>query len=123
METIYTYTRAQALSDGTQVNLDNLKDCHNLRHELGIKYPVFLTSGVQQIINESLNYGCNELSGVALDILVMFRLAAKVGKSEFKVYIYWKRNTTKLFSFIAECGAFDIDNPEPAITIMLIDEC
>ena len=118
METIYQYSRKDAINDGYQVNIDSLSN--GLSKEAGIKYPVYLTCSVEQVIDESLRYGCNDINGVLWDIFTMFKLEAKKSTSssiQFKVFIYWK-NKPKLFTFFAEIGATDFDDPSPAITIM-----
>lgn len=115
----YTYTRAQALQDKQQFNTDDL--VKGLAKEAGIKYTVFITESVKSIIDESLNYGCNDLTGVLWDVFTMFRLAAKNANTSlisFKVWINWKKDKPKEFKLYADIGCTDFNNPEPAITIM-----
>ena len=81
---------------------------------------------VQALINESLQYGLNDYDGVMWDILTVLLAAIKVNKQgsiiNFLVVINWKNRRPKKFDLIAKCGALDIDDPQPAITIMLQGE-
>ncbi|MCC2624915.1 MAG: hypothetical protein K0R14_788 [Burkholderiales bacterium] len=120
MELINTYTRAQALKDGQQFNTDSLVS--GLANESGIPYPVYITLSVKHILDEALQYGNNDISGILWDIFSMFRHAVRRANFDetlsFHVTITWKHRHHKLFRFYAEFGAVDIDNPKTAITIM-----
>lgn len=119
MECIYKYTRAQAIADGGQCNVDILSK--DLSKEAGIVYPVFITASVKKILDESLNYGCNDLEGVLWDFFTMFKHSARnstQSNTKFEVLIYWKNNKHKKFTFWSEIGAMDFDDPKPVITMM-----
>lgn len=120
-DVIYTYTRKQAIEDGLQVLADR-----KLSQEAGIKYPVYLTSGVVELINKAVNNPkyLNDFDGVLWDIYTIFRFAAKNTRGNtlyFKVIILGV-GRKRYIDFIAEIGSTDFDNPAPAITIMLPEE-
>ena len=120
-DVIYTYTRKQAIEDGLQVLADR-----KLSQEAGIKYPVYLTSGVVELINKAVNNPkyLNDFDGVLWDIYTIFRFAAKNTRGNtlyFKVIILGV-GRKRYIDFIAEIGPTDFDNPAPAITIMLPEE-
>ena len=121
MDNIFTYTRAEAIADGVQFECPLAKDA-------GFKFPVFITCGVNSLIEESLTYGLNDFNGVMWDILMVLFATIKANKTtglkqlSFPVVINWDDKQTKTFTFISEVGALDFDKPEPAITIMLPDE-
>jgi hypothetical protein len=119
MEMIHSYTRAQAISDGQQFDTDSLSK--GLREEAGIRFPVYITAEVKDIIDEALTYGLNDLNGVLWDIFTMFKFKAKGATSsniDFKVIIYWKGDKQKTFTFYSEIGPMDSNNRKPVITIM-----
>ena len=127
MEVICTYSRADAIADGMQL------EC-KLASEAGFEFPVFITKGVNDLVNESLKCGANSYDGDMWDMLSMLRSqirrmqhAAESIKQaiefiKFRVCINWKGNRPKTFIFVASIGALNIDNTQPAITIMLPDE-
>ncbi len=119
MEVIYSYTRADSIADGMQVKCE-------LATEAGFKYPVYITKGINDLINQSLKYGANDYNGVMWDFLSV--LKAEIRKQQATdlvqshVYINWQGNRPKIFHFQAQIGALDFDDERPAITIMLPDE-
>lgn len=121
MDNIFTYTREEAIADGVQFECPLAKDA-------GFKFPVFITCGVNNLIEESLTYGLNDFNGVMWDILMVLFATIKANKTtglkrlSFPVVINWDDKQTKTFTFMSEVGALDFDKPEPAITIMLPDE-
>jgi hypothetical protein len=120
---IFAYTRAEALADGVQV------DVSKLAAEAGFKLPVFLTQGVHAEyvrLRDGLT-GQDEI-GRLWDILTMLHHAIRNAQAgtrrlEFSLYI---RNSdadgAKLVTLAAECGAKDLNDPSPALTVMLPDE-
>ena len=130
-EIIDTYTRAQAIADGFQVECPNA-----IRKEAGIKHPVFFTSTLwEQYINppNGTDGWGQSLDGRLWDTLFMFVFAVKTGKFEGNAcnyqVIYLMPGKTpedepvhKEITLYAVIGPTDIDQPQPAITIMLPGE-
>lgn len=125
---IYSYTRAQALADGFQI------DVTQTASEAGIRLPVFITRGVYELcVAVPLDGRGQPLTGQDEagrlgDVIWMLRFAiirAKPGASRLPVALY-VRNSDKaparLIKLVAVVSAQDIDNPAPAITVMLPDE-
>ena len=119
---IYSYTRAQALADGVQV------DVSTVAAKAGIRFPVFLTRGVYDAyvtVPEGVT-GQDE-SGRLFDIVWMLRFAilrAKPGADRIPVALYVRNDNhrAKPVKLIATCGPLDMDDPAPAITVMLTGE-
>lgn len=123
---VYVYTRRQAIEDGEQV------DVSSLAKEAGFKYPVFITRTVFYNYitpnEESASYGQDEI-GRLWDVLNMLRYAVQYkmfkGTSTdqlmFGVLFVMGRKRKKV-ELKANVGALDIDDPQPAITIMLPNE-
>ena len=122
---ISTYSRAQAIEDGFQVdaNIGDLADVSRQHY----KFPVFMTQGVWDIIEKAVanERWHNDVLGVWHDILHMSKWMIVQRLSEschlFQVIIKGAgRKST--FTFKAECGPLDIDDPSPSVTISLRDE-
>lgn len=134
-ETIYTYTRAQAIADGLQIEVTKTAA------ESGIRFPVFITRGVyEQCValppvtqpstlnpQHSAVTGQDE-AGRLWDVVWMLRFAiirAKPGATRLTVALYLRNSNShpaRLMTLRATAGAVDVDDPSPAITIMLPDE-
>lgn len=121
---IYAYTREDAIRDGFQALIYD-----DLRKEAGIKFPVYFNQSVLTVIEMAVNNKkhCNDWEGIMWDIFTMFKYYAKGNKHTnsflFCVAITGAGNTNKRnWWFKAMVGPTDIDNPAPAITIMLPDE-
>src|SRR3974390_1310327 len=122
-DVIYTYTRAQAIADGFQI------DVTKIAQEAGIRFPVFITRGVyEHCVAVPPDVTGQDETGRLWDVVWMLRFAiirAKPGTSRLPVALYirnsdnWPARLTKL---IPTAGAVDIDDPAPAITVMLPDE-
>jgi Family of unknown function (DUF6573) len=121
-EPIYEYTRKNAIEDGQQIKLAD--DYAALARDAGWKYPVYLTSGVWGLIETAVasKRHCNDFTGVLWDILYMARFGRDVSPDTraFKVIITGTRQRNHLL--YAQVGPTDIDDPAPAITIMLPEE-
>jgi hypothetical protein len=90
---IYSYTRAQAVADGVQVE-------------------------VTKTANEA---------GRLWDIVWMLRFAilrSRPGADRIPVALYVRNDNRRatLIKLVATCGPLDIDDPQPAITVMMPDE-
>ena len=119
---IYAYTRKQAIADGEQVNVSQTAQ------EAGIRFPVFLTRTVfDAYVTVPPNVSGQDEAGRLWDIVWMLRHAIKTSPNDsdrIKVSLYVRNDNRrpKLVNLVAACGALDIDDPQPAITVMLPDE-
>lgn len=144
-ETIYTYTRAQAIEDGVLIDVSEMAE------EAGFKIPVAITSalhGMIENIPESRNW--QDYNGRLWDVLWMGLLAARNNrnKNQFlytlvlshiekkEVYYkpkynfekgtykegYWKDRNVLVENTTLKMVISGGDNGEPVITIMLPNE-
>ena len=125
---IYSYTRAQALADGVQV------DVTSTAREAGITFPVFLTRTVfDQYVTVPEGVAAQDEAGRLWDIVWMLRFAILRARpasrdgatcTRVPVALYVRNDNTRarLIKLIATCGPLDLDDPQPAITVMLPDE-
>ena len=119
---VYSYTRAQAVADGVQVEVTKTAQ------EAGIKFPMFLTRTVFDAyvaVPEGVN--AQDEAGRLWDIVWMTRFAiirAKPGVDRIPVALYVRNDNraAKLIKLIATCGPLDMDDPQPTITVMMPDE-
>ncbi len=122
METIYSYSRAQALSDGVLV------DVSEAAHAIGFKYPVAITNtlyGQWIEVPESLVSEGQSTKGRLNDLLMMLVFAIRTKKDisdclHFQVAFQTqpeKQETVSVWATVA--GG---DSGEPVITIMLEGE-
>jgi hypothetical protein len=133
-EIIFTYTRAQAVANGVQIEVTKTAQ------EAGIRFPMFLTRAVYDAyVVVPPNVTGQDETGRLWDIIWMTRFAiarSRGHKDRLPVALYVrnepdacpvgcaKRYPTgaKLIKLVAACGPLDIDDPSPAITVMLPDE-
>jgi hypothetical protein len=119
---IYAYTRKQAVEDGEQV------DVSTTAAEAGIRFPVFLTRAVYDAyVTVPPHVSGQDESGRLWDILWMMRFAIKSSRSDadripFSLYVRNDNRNLKFVNLIAACGAMDMDDPQPAITVMMPGE-
>jgi hypothetical protein len=119
---IYSYTRAQAVADGFQVEVSKTA------REAGISLPVFLTRSVfDSFVAVPPDVTAQDEAGRLWDILWMLRMAirrARPGVDRIPVALYVRNDNhaAKLVELVATCGPLDLDEPQPAITIMMADE-
>ncbi len=122
MHIIYSYTRQQALADGFQV------DVTTTAREAGITFPVFLTRAVfDRYVTVPPDVTAQDQAGRLWDIVWMLRFAilrARPGVERIPVALYVRNDNARarLVKLIATCGPLDIDDPQPAITVMMPDE-
>lgn len=113
-ETIYSYSRAQAIKDGVLVDLSQIDAIK--QHW---KYPFACTDTVWSIIEKALETPGQDVSGICHDICTMAKLALKNDNiSErvlFRVLIAAQSHEMKL-----HCGPGD--TPAPVLTLMLPNE-
>jgi hypothetical protein len=121
-EPIYTYTRKQAVEDGFQVPIPN-----QTSREAGINFPVYLTREVwDAYVTVPDGVACQDEAGRLWDILWMtrFAIARSQGGMIVRVQLNVRNDNrrAKLVELKAECGPLDVDDAQPAITIMLPDQ-
>ena len=121
-EVLYSYTRAQAIADGVQVEVSKVAA------EAGIRFPVFLTRTVfDAFVTVPPGVTAQDEAGRLWDIVWMLRFAIrKAGnhssRMPFALYVRNDNRRPKLIKLIATCGPLDMDDPQPAITVMMPDE-
>src|ERR1035437_3618951 len=119
---IYSYTRAQAVADGVQVEVTKTAQ------EAGIKFPMFLTRAVfDKYVAVPPDVTGQDEAGRLWDVVWLTRFAiirAHPGCDRLPVALYVRNDNraARLVKLIATCGALDIDDPQPAITLMMPDE-
>ena len=123
---IYAYTRAQAVADGVQV------DVTKTAQEAGIKFPMFLTRAVWEAYvalpaGGSAQAPGQDEAGRLWDVVWMTRFGIirarpSVDRIPVAMYVRNDNHRAKLVKLIATCSALDIDDPQPAITLMMPDE-
>jgi hypothetical protein len=121
-EVIYAYTRAQAVADGVQVEVTKTAQ------EAGIKYPLFLTRAVfDKYVAVPEGVTGQDEAGRLWDVVWMTRFAilrSRPGCDRLPVALYVRNDNhrAKLVKLIAQCGPLDMDDPQPAITLLMPDE-
>jgi hypothetical protein len=121
-EVIYSYTRKQAVADGGQV------DVSTVAAEAGIRFPVFLTRSVfDAYVTVPPGVSGQDEAGRLWDVVSMLRFAIRKAaqghtRLPFALYVRNDNRVPRLVKLIATCGALDMDDPQPAITVMLPDE-
>ena len=119
---IYAYTRAQAVADGVQVEVTKTAQ------EADIKFPMFLTRAVfEAYVAVPPDVTGQDEAGRLWDVVWMTRfgiIRARPGCDRIPVAFYVRNDNraARLVKLIATCGALDIDDPQPAITILMPDE-
>ncbi len=123
---IYTYTRAQAVADGLQVEVTKTAQ------EAGIRFPMFITRAVYDTsVTVPPGVTGQDEAGRLWDLVWMTRFAiirhaggASVPASRLPVALYVRNDDirSRLVKLVAVCGPLDFDDPAPAITVMLPDE-
>ncbi len=120
---IYTYSRAQAIADGLQVEVTKTAQ------EAGIRFPMFLTRAVYDAyVAVPPGLTGQDEPGRLWDIVWMTRFAiirSRPGHNRLPVALYVRNSDAepaRLVKLVAICGPLDIDDPQPAITVMLPDE-
>jgi hypothetical protein len=121
-EIIYTYTRAQAVADGVQV------DVTKTAQEAGIKFPMFLTRAVfDNYVAVPPDVTGQDEAGRLWDLVWMARFAilrshGHTDRLPVALYVRNDNHRAKLVKLIAVCSALDIDDPQPSLTLMTPDE-
>ncbi|MGA2557206.1 MAG: DUF6573 family protein [Verrucomicrobiota bacterium] len=121
-EVIFSYTRSQAVADGVQVEVTKTAQ------QAGIRFPVFLTRAVYDAyVTVPPGVTAQDEAGRLWDIITMARFAilrSRPGCDRLPVALYVRNDNRgpRLVRLTAVCGPLDIDDPQPAITVMLMDE-
>ncbi len=122
-DVVYQYTRSQAIADGFQIEVTRTAQ------EAGIRFPVFITRGVyEQCVAVPPGVTGQDEAGRLWDVVWMLRFAiirAKPGTSRLSFALYVRhsdKHPARLTKLIATAGAVDVDDPAPAITVMLPTE-
>ena len=121
-EVIYAYTRAQAVADGVQI------DVTKTAQEAGIKFPMFLTRAVfDNYVAVPPDVTGQDEAGRLWDLVWMARFAilrshGHTDRLPVALYVRNDNHRAKLVKLIATCSALDIDDPQPALTLMMPDE-
>jgi hypothetical protein len=121
-EFIYAYTRSQAIADGFQVEVTKTAK------EAGIKFPVFLTrTAFDAYVTVPPGVSGQAEAGRLWDVVWMLRFAivrsaAGCERLPFALYVRNDNHKAKLVKLVATCGPLDLDDPQPAITVMLPEE-
>ena len=119
---IYAYTRSQAVADGVQV------DVTKTAQEAGIKFPMFLTRAVfDNYVAVPPDVTGQDEAGRLWDLVWMARFAilrshGHTDRLPVALYVRNDNHRAKLVKLIATCSALDIDDPQPALTLMMPDE-
>ena len=119
---IYSYTRAQAVADGVQVEVNQTA------REAGITFPVFITRSVfDSFVAVPPGVTGQDEAGRLWDVLWMLRFAIRKARPgadrlPFALYVRNDNHRPRLVKLVATCGPLDIDDPKPAITVMMPDE-
>ena len=121
-DVIYSYTRSQAVADGAQVEVSNTAQ------EAGIRFPVFLTRAVYDAyVTVPPGVTAQDEAGRLWDVVWMLKYAihrARPGVERIPVAFYVRNDNraARLVKLIATCSPLDIDDPQPAITILMPGE-
>ena len=119
---IYCYTRKQAVADGFQVEVSATA------REAGITFPVFITRSVfEQFVAVPPDVTGQDEAGRLWDVLWMLRFAIRKARPgadrlPFALYVRNDNHRPRLVKLVATCGPLDLDDPKPAITVMMPDE-
>ena len=119
---LYSYTRAQAVADGVQVEVTKTAQ------QAGIRFPVFLTRAVfDAYVTVPPGVTAQDEAGRLWDVVWMLRFAiqkARPGHDRLPFALYVRNDNARprLIKLIAQSEALDIDDPQPAITVMMPDE-
>ena len=119
---IYSYTRKQAVADGFQVEVSKTA------REAGITFPVFITRSVfDSFVAVPPGVTAQDEAGRLWDVLWMLRFAIRKARPgaerlPFALYVRNDNRAARLVKLVATCGPLDIDDAQPAITVMMPDE-
>ena len=119
---VYSYTRAQAIADGVQVEVTKTAQ------EAGIRFPVFITRTAFDVyVTVPPDVTGQDEAGRLWDVVWMLRFAvlkSQPGQTRlpFALYVRNDNRRPRLIKLIATCGALDFDDPTPSITVAMPDD-
>jgi hypothetical protein len=119
---IYAYTRQQAIENGSQILAAD--ELAQIAEDTGFKLPIYLTRSVFNLIQQAVDHPkyCNDWNGVFHDLMNMAMLATRSNENtdsiKFPCIITGTGHQSR-HTFIMCIGPTDIDNPVPALTLML----
>lgn len=121
-QVIFSYSRAQAIEDGTLVDL--MQDAMTSVCKQHFKFPIACTSAVFAIMQsavENENY-CNDYAGILHDMLWMSKVCGRSLNPSTRIFtvIIKGAGRKSKFTFKIVCGPGD--QAEPVLTIMLPTE-
>jgi len=96
--------------------------------EAGISFPVFLTRTVfDAYVAVPPDVQGQDEAGRLWDVCWMLRFAIIRSRSHgdrvpVALYVRNDNHRAKLVKLIAQCGPLDMDDAQPAITVMMVDE-
>ena len=103
-------------------------DVTKTAQEAGIRFPMFLTRTVYDaFVTVPAGVTAQDEAGRLWDVVWMTRFAilrARPGMNRVPVALYVRNDNraARLVKLVATCGPLDIDDPAPAITVMMPDE-
>ena len=121
-DVIYIYTRAHAVADGFQVEVTKAAQ------EAGIRFPVFLTRAVYDAyVTAPPDVETQDEAGRLWDVLTLLRHAIRKSQPgqtrlPFALYVRNDNRRPRLVKLIATCGALDVNDARPALTVAMPDE-
>jgi hypothetical protein len=121
-DVVSAYTRKHAVADGFQV------DVSSVAREAGIRFPVFITrTAFDAYVTLPPNVSGQDEAGRLWDVVWMLRFAIRKAapgqdRLPFALYVRNDNRAPRPVKLIASCGPLDMDDPQPAITVMLPDE-
>ena len=119
---VYAYTRSQAVADGFQIEVTKTAE------EAGIRFPVFITrTAFDAYVTVPPDLAGQHEAGRLWDVVWMLRFAirkAQTGQTRlpFALYVRNDNRRPQLVKLVAMCGPLDMDDSQPAITVMMPDE-
>ena len=117
-QVVYAYTRKQAIADGEQI------DVTQTAQKCGIRYPMFITRAVFENFvavpegvtsHDEAERLLNAVWGTRMAIL---RNRRGLDRIRVVLHVHNGQRRAKRVQLVAVCSAFDIDNPQPTITLM-----
>ena len=119
---IFSYTRSSAIKDGSQVCVSD----HFPSDTSMYKFPVYFTQEVWKL--------CQQQGVIVWNICYMAIIESEIQKTDSSIIEYFVivegasrtpdlvDNSYPCYRLLAECGAKDINDPTPVITIMFPEE-
>lgn len=122
-QVIFTYTRAQAVADRSQV------DVTSVARKAGIRFPVFFARTVfDAYITAPDGIGAPDEAARLWDVLSTLRFVIRRAAAQgliripFTLYIRNENHCRKPVKLAAICGALDVNDTQTAITVIANDE-